>query len=178
MAGMSFLPTESLYSKPGSYEQTMGAFASAKAGRLSELEQFYEGLEHEKGYWEIMEGIESEKLDWEKERFGEELAWEKEEFGEKMDWEQSQHEQELTWEKEQFQAEMEFGEEQFTKTFALQEEEQEFVHGVATEKLALEKKMAEQEMRLAEPRPAPSIYTGPGSVGARRMPFTQSAFSR
>jgi hypothetical protein len=82
-------------------------------------------------------GLEEERLGLEKEKFGEELAWAKEKFGE-----------ELGFMREKWGAEFEWEQEKWGEEFGLKSEEAEFLRGLYTEKLEMQKVELEAQIRL------------------------------
>lgn len=69
-----FLPSESQYQKPGTYEDALRAQATKVANYLASMDQFYENLGEAKRQYDLT-------LSWQKESFGQQLAFEKDKFG-------------------------------------------------------------------------------------------------
>jgi hypothetical protein len=63
-----FLPSESQYLKPGSYDDALRAQAVKIANYLSSMDQFYANLDESKRQYDLT-------LSWQKESFGQELAF-------------------------------------------------------------------------------------------------------
>lgn len=69
-----FLPSESQYLKPGTYEAALQAQSVKIANYLSSMDQFYENLNESKRQYDLT-------LGWQKESFGLQMDFEKEKFG-------------------------------------------------------------------------------------------------